>query len=317
MTVTNHYQAALDAIPAHQAALDKAARIDALDWGPVDQQPGGAVGLVADQLADLIDSGKTIPDDIGERVLAAEQALAAASRRGAVLQRLRTRYRDEAARAIEHGADDALAVLAERAAGILAAVRDLAPRLGDVRTTEQAAQAGGDAEAAWLQLTRCERDYSAVRDAQRRIYHAAERRIIRAAKAKGGLGVVPDRASIVSVAAEMARLDAAWPNWQDGHAPDPYKAGLTRADTAPPWDELADPCRGRYTPAYLLWAAHPDRGGAAGVWVPGIDDLVTAWHANITAANDRRTAAASKERRAAARAAEARGEITHRTHPYR
>jgi hypothetical protein len=132
---------------------------------------------VADEVRAVVVAGQPIPDNIGARVVAAEddqrhrQAEAAligfqaGSQRTGVVGRL-AHERDAL---IRQHADDVLKFLSAELDQIIDQVADADRALGGVRTAEQAVRAGAEQSATWSQLSDLVTDYDALRAAQQQV----------------------------------------------------------------------------------------------------------------------------------------------------
>lgn len=236
---------------------------------PPPPTPHQAAAQLARDLAAAAEHGDPFPDT----AVAVAEARRAAENHTAALQTVISAeqmltQREEAT--IKAGANDALHTLAGTLADVLAGIRDIAPALGAVRTAEQAMDAGPVARDAYPVARGLLGEYVAIR--------AAQRTLTRAGWPSDATNVL----GVLKVAGEISNLDEIWPCWPRATTSNGYLDKTTNTLTLPPWPEDADPFEGRYSLAYLLWAANSDTD--AHVWMPTTIELREAYdhmHAEV------------------------------------
>jgi hypothetical protein len=263
---------ALDAVPRYAqltAALDAlAAHVDTLT--PPTSDP--AADLAA-EVRDAVIEGRPIPDDLGRRIIEAEEDTRRRRAEGALIgvtfgvggSGLAGQLLHERDQAVHQHVDAALRVLADELTRIVAAVAEVDQTLGTIATVDAAVAAGDRQAAAWRTLGEAVNAYDALRSAQAEILR----------RAGGDLAQV--RRDLEDGGYHRSALDVD-PLWQaklDGtleteHGVISQEVSVARA----PWP-AARPSRGSGhwpttdRPAYLRWIAV----GPAQPWVPSRREL--------------------------------------------
>jgi hypothetical protein len=261
---------AIEAVESHVATL------------PIPQTDPAAA--IAAEVRDAVVAGKPVPDNIGARIVAADDA-ARARRAEARLIGVRAgprghgivgRLMAERDQLVRSHADDALGFLADQLTDVLDAVREADQALGGIRTVEQALAATAEQGAAWRVLAEQVRRYGELRSAQTEILVAAghERPRVRPDVEDGGL------------IRDVHTVDPRWQSRIAGEEQVPDAVLAARSAWPSP-----RPTRGAGhwptsdKPGYLRWLAT----GPARPWVPGRRQLAA--QLDRLAADEREAAA--------------------------
>ena len=240
---------------------------------PPPQPPHELAAQLSQQLATAAEAGDPLPDDLAATITAARQQTETHTIVTQALisaEQILKQREDDAVRA---GADEALGTLAGRLTELLAAVRDIAPALGKVRTAEEAMDAGPAARDAYPIGRDLLRQYTALRTAQGRLTRAAW-----GGDPRSATGILRD-------AGEFANIDSMWPCWLKALTGNTYLDERNNTYTPTPWPDDADPFKNEYSVADLTWIARPD--GPARPGIPTVSELREAYEAQHTAAQKR------------------------------
>jgi hypothetical protein len=303
---------ALNAIPGHAELTDAIANVEAHTRTLATAAVPDAAAITNEVYAAVV-TGEQVPDDLGARLVAAEEdqrrrqaaARMLGVRAGTARHGLIGRLLNERDELVRRHTDDALAVVRDALADVIDATIEADHALGPVSSAEQALAAGTEAGAAWRDLAEQVRRYDELRSAQTEILVSARHERAR---------VRPDLED-AGIHRDAHLIDPRWQARVAGEEPVPDDAVLA---ARAPWPSPlptrgAGPWPTNDKPSFLRWIAVTD---AVRPWVPTRSQLASqlaALEAAVTdaAAARRAPAGPSVERNLVAAGIESRARFRH------